>query len=251
MRKIWQPLAGILDSLRKRSVFFEPALLLAVLVVWICLSSFLEISEEVLEGDTHALDTAILMMLRDGGNPQNPLGPPWLEEMVRDISGLGGIAILTMVTLGAGLYLWMLKKPGQALYLLGTIFIGALITNVLKYGYSRPRPDLVPHGSYTFTGSFPSGHSMMAALVYLTVGMLLARAHKSVSLKIYFIATAVIITVAVGISRVYLGVHWPTDVVAGWMGGAVCALAFWIIEWAWQEKPFKTLPWFSKKTSRE
>ena len=214
----------------------ELRILGAFCLLIISIFSFLEIADDVGEGDTHGIDTKILMMMRDGNDPQNAWGPHWFEEMVRDISGLGGIAILTLVTFGAAFYLLMKKQGGQAIYLLATIGMGTLLTNLLKFNFARPRPDLVPHGSYVMTDSFPSGHSMMGALVFLTIGMLMARAHKTRSMKLYFITASVLVTVMVGISRVYLGVHWPSDVLAGWAGGGACALLFWLIDWAWQEK---------------
>ena len=220
----------------------EPVVLLSCAAIFSLIYAFLEIAEDVTEGDTHQIDTKILMLLRDGNDPQNALGPPWVEEMMRDISGLGGIIILTFVTLGAMLYLLMLGKKWRALYLVITVTIGTLLSNALKYGYARSRPDMVPHGSYVFTNSFPSGHSMMAAVVYLSVGALLAKSHKSLHMKFYFIATAIFLTVVIGISRVYLGVHWPTDVLAGWAAGALCALLFWFVEWYWQERVSTTPP---------
>ena len=228
-----------LRNIRARYPFFEPAILGGVMLLWLMVSAFWELADDVGEGDTHELDTRLLMMLRDGNHPQNALGPPWVEEIMRDISGLGGIAILTMVTLGAGLYLFMMKKTGQAAYLVVSVTIGTLLSNILKSGFGRPRPDLVPHGSYVFTNSFPSGHSMMSTLVYLSVGALLARAHSSYGMKIYFLGTSIILAIAIGISRVYLGVHWPSDVMAGWLIGGAGAVFFWLVEWAWTEKVWR------------
>ena len=221
---------------RERFRFLEPLVLIAIMILWGMISAFLEISDDVMEGDTHDLDRRLMLLLRDGTDPQNPLGPHWVQEMVRDISGLGGIVILAMVVVSAALYLLMMRKPFQALYLIAAASLSTALSNALKYGFGRPRPDLVPHGSFVFTNSFPSGHSMMAAMVYLSVGMLLARAHGSYRMKIYFLATSIFLTIAIGISRVYLGVHWPSDVLAGWLVGGACAVGFWLLEWAWQEK---------------
>lgn len=223
-------------KLRELFPILEPLVLLAFLTVGVCLSAFFEIADDVMEGDTHAMDTKILMLMRDGDNPQNPLGPTWVFETVRDISSLGGIAILTLVTVSAVIYLCMIKQWGQGVYLAVTVLIGTALSSLLKFGYARPRPDLVPHGSYTFTGSFPSGHSMMSAMVFLSVGMMLAKAQKSLPPKIFFLGLSVFLTILIGISRVYLGVHWPSDVLAGWMVGGACAITFWLVEWLWESR---------------
>jgi undecaprenyl-diphosphatase len=104
------------------------------------------------------------------------------------------------------------------LYLIAAVGIGTIFSNLLKYGFGRPRPDLFPHGSITDTASFPSGHSLAAAIVYLTIGVLLAEAQTRYRLKIYILSLAILIILLVGISRVYLQVHWPSDVLAGWLG---------------------------------
>lgn len=220
----------------------EPKIMIGLIGIIMLVHSFFEIAEEVDEGDTHKIDTSIIMLMRDGNDPANSWGPLWLQETMRDISGLGGIVILTLMTIGAVLYLFMKGKKGQALYLLLTVSIGTLFANLLKFSYARPRPDLVPHGSYVFTDSFPSGHSMMSAVVYLSIGMLLARAHETTAMKMYFIGTAVFLALIIGISRIYLGVHWPSDVLAGWVAGAICAMIFWLIEWFWQERRLKKQP---------
>ncbi len=206
----------------------EPLILAAVLLCAVALHFFQEIAEEVMEGDTHALDTALLLMLRAPGDPDNPLGPRWLEEMMRDVTGLGGIAVLTLITVSSAIYLLIVGKPARSCYLLLAVSTGILLSNLMKSGFDRPRPDLVPHGSIVYTASFPSGHALMSAIVYLTLGALLAEAQPKRRLKLFIMLLAIVLTFLIGISRVYLGVHWPSDVLAGWTGGAAWALLFWI-----------------------
>lgn len=220
----------------------EPKIMICLIGIIMLLFSFFEIADDVFEGDTHKIDTDILMLMRDGNDSTNPWGPYWVQEAMRDISGLGGITVLTLVTIAAALYLFMMKKQVEGIYLLLSVNVGMILSNALKFGYARPRPDLVPHGSYTFTNSFPSGHSMMSAVVFLSVGALLSRAHTSYRIKSYFMGIAIFLTILIGISRIYLGVHWPSDVLAGWTAGAICAMCFWLIEWFWQERRLKKQP---------
>ena len=169
-----------------QSAVYEQPLLFTV--IFLCAGSFLAFSKlasEVLEGEGRAIDTQIMLLMREPNDSTNPLGPGWFEEMMRDISGLGGVAILTFITLASALYLFLINKKGLALYLLAAVGSGAVFSSLLKAGFDRPRPDLVPHGSIVYTASFPSGHSLIAAIVYLTL--------------------AIVMTVLIGISRVYLG----------------------------------------------
>ena len=209
-------------------VRLEPMILGALVLCAMAVSAFIEIADDVMEGDTEQIDRRILLMMRQPGDLSDPIGPRWLEEMMRDFTGLGGIAILTLITLAAIFYLLMVRKGKSALYLLACAFFGTVMSNLLKMGFDRPRPDLVPHDTVVYTMSFPSGHSMMAAVIYLTIGAMLARVQPNHRLKIYIMALAVIITVLIGCSRVYLGVHWPSDVLAGWTAGGTCALVFWL-----------------------
>ena len=116
----------------------------------------------------------------------------------------------------------------MALFVCGSVLGGVAVSTVLKDVLQRPRPDLVPYSVYVSGASFPSGHSMMSAVTYLTLGALLARSHERKRLKVYFLLVAIFLTFAVGVTRVYLGVHWPTDVLAGWTAGAVWALLCWL-----------------------
>lgn len=205
----------------------EPLALVAVALFALAVSTFFDIADDVMEGDTAELDRRILLAMRNPADLSDPVGPAWLEEMMRDFTGLGGIAVLTLITIIATVYLAMIRKGKSALYLLACVAFGTMMSNLLKSGFDRPRPDLVPHDTVVYTMSFPSGHSMMAAVVYLTIGAMLARVQPGRRLKFYIMALAVFITLLVGCSRVYLGVHWPSDVLAGWIAGGSCALIFW------------------------
>lgn len=205
-------------------------IVLTVLVVsgiWL----FVGVAGEVMEGDTQAYDEAIVLALRNSADLADPIGPLWLEEIGRDLTALGGVALLTLLTVGVVIFLF-LQGTTRAAYFVSIAIIGGIVLGtLLKAFFDRPRPELVPHLSYVYTASFPSGHSLNAAVVYLTLGVLLARLQKRRILKIYIMLFAALLTVAVGISRVYLGVHWPTDVLAGWTAGAVWALFCWSIMW--------------------
>jgi undecaprenyl-diphosphatase len=199
------------------------ALALAAAALW----GFMELADEVLEGETHAFDERILLALRSAGDRSDPLGPGWLEELMRDVTGLGGTGVLTFITLAVAGFLALDRKSHAALFVVAAVAGGMLLSTLLKLGFDRPRPDLVPHGALVYTASFPSGHATVSAVVYLTLGALLARVQPRLVLKLYLLGLAILLTVAVGISRIYLGVHWPSDVLAGWAIGAAWALLCW------------------------
>lgn len=198
----------------------EAGPLLAFLVVALCGFVFLRLAGAVTEGDTLGLDRDILLLLRNPADLSDPIGPGWLEESARDLTGLGGHAILGLVTLATLAYLALTGRRGAALLVLVSINGAMVASALLKIGFERPRPDLVPHGVRVYTASFPSGHAMLSAATYLTLGALLARVHERRRVKVFFIGLAVTLAVLIGCSRVYLGVHWPSDVLAGWCGGA-------------------------------
>jgi undecaprenyl-diphosphatase len=172
-------------------------------------------------------DAWLLRALRSRTDPSDPLGPRWVEEVARDLTGLGGMAVLALITAASVCYLLMMRKRHAGMFVLAAVLGGLLLSTFLKEAFDRSRPDLVSHLSHVFTDSFPSGHSMMSALTYLTLGTLLARMHKDRHVQRFFLVTAILITLLVGISRVYLGVHWPSDVLAGWAFGAVWAALCW------------------------
>ncbi len=186
--------------------------------------TFVQLAVVVMEGESQALDESIIIALRSATDLSDPLGPRWFEELMRDVTGLGGTGILTFLTLCSASYLMLRNKPRMALYVLIAVVTGMLVSFGLKYGFTRPRPDLVPHGSYVYTSSFPSGHSMMAALVYFTLATIVIQVQSRIRVRALIVIAVSVIVVSVGVSRVYLGVHWPTDVLAGW-----CAGVFWAL----------------------
>lgn len=190
---------------------------------------FIEIAEEVFGGETRRLDEAILLSLRNPADLADPIGPFWFEEVMRDFTALGGTAILVALCLAVLGYLLLQKKRGMALFMAAAVIGGFILSSMLKRFFDRPRPDIVPHSTYVMTASFPSGHSMLSAVVFLTLGGLLARYIKNRRLKVYVLTLSVMATCIVGCSRVYLGVHWPTDVLAGWTAGASWALLCWTV----------------------
>ncbi len=207
-------------------------LLVGLAVVAGLLFAFAELAGEVLEGETLAFDKALLLALRDAADPDRPAGPWWLAQVARDITALGSTTVLVLTTAATLGFLLLLHKRGVALLVLVSVGGGLALSSGLKVLVGRARPDLVPHGDVVVTASFPSGHAMLSAVVYLTLGALLAQFVAGRRLKAYLLVCAMLLTLLVGISRVYLAVHWPTDVLAGWCVGAAWAALCWVVaEW--------------------
>ena len=188
---------------------------------------FFELAENVLQGETARLDRALMLALRQPDDASMPRGPAWLGQVARDITALGGAPVLCLIVAVVTVYLLLASKPHTALYVLLATVTGSLTSLVLKAFVARPRPDLFTHRDRVITMSFPSGHAMLSAVVYLTLGALLTRVVPTRRLKAYVMAVTLLLTGLVGLSRIYLGVHWPTDVLAGWAAGGAWALGCW------------------------
>lgn len=172
-------------------------------------------------------DARWLAALRSAEDPAEPLGPGWLQEAVRDFTALGSHGVLVTVGLAAVVFLLLCRRRPQAVVLAVALASGILVNHLLKLVFARPRPEVVDHLTTVYTPSFPSGHAMLSTLVYLALAMALARGHPNPAVPRLAYGFAALLAVLVGSSRVYLGVHWPTDVIAGWSFGLGWALLCW------------------------
>lgn len=214
-------------ALRQRLVragLLEAAVLTSLLLIVCSIWGFMELTTMVMEGGRPKFDETFLLALRQPGQPTVPLGPEWLPQVMKDLTALGGAAVLSLLSLSVVGFLILERKGRIALLVVASVVGGLLLAGVLKKGFQRPRPEIVPHLTHETTSSFPSGHSMLSAVTYLTLGTLLARHYRDHRLKIFFLTAAASISLMVGISRVYLGVHYPSDVLAGWCAGTAWAL---------------------------
>jgi undecaprenyl-diphosphatase len=207
-------------ALREQSSKFWFAVAAVVLV----LAGFGVLADEVVEGSTLAFDRAVLLALRVPGNPADPIGPSWLEEGARDITALGSVAVLTILVAVIAGHLMLAGRARTGWFLVGAAVGGTVISTALKNIFDRPRPDLTGIVRI-YTASFPSGHATASAVVYLTIGALLAATVERWGHKAFYLVVAIFLTLIVGLSRMYLGVHYPSDVLAGWLIGAGWAMA--------------------------
>lgn len=218
-----------IEALLARIGGHELRILLTVLAVAALLLGFVELAGEVLEGEVTAFDRSLLLLLRNPADLTDPIGPRWVENAARDLTALGSTINLSLLVLAVMGYLALTAKRAAAVMVLASVGGGMILSTLLKMGFDRPRPDLVPHGDIVYTASFPSGHAMLSAVAFLTLGALMARVQPRRRVKAYILLMAVLLTVLVGCSRVYLGVHWPTDVLAGWCVGAAWSASCWLM----------------------
>jgi undecaprenyl-diphosphatase len=207
----------------------EIVVVVPLLVAVFAVLCFIAIAGEVTERDTQKIDEWVLTSLRQAPDLARPIGPEWVTEVARGVSALGSTVVLLLVTLSVVGFLFLSNKR-HAMWL--TVFAtlgGALLTALLKAYFGRPRPAIVPHLEHVSSLSFPSGHSVLAATVYLTLGALLAREVSPLRMRLYVLSVAVVLTAIIGVSRIFLGVHYPTDVLAGWAAGLAWSLTCWIV----------------------
>lgn len=213
----------------------EIAAVSALFIVAGGVMTFVELADDMTEADGRAFDQAVLEAVRPEGG-RDPWGPPWLEEAALDLTALGGIAVLALFAVAVTGFLVMQRKRLSALMLVLGLAGGVALSEGLKALFGRERPPEALQAVETLNASFPSGHSLLSAVFYLSIGVMLSRAFPQRRFKIYVIAVAVLLTLIVGLTRVYLAAHWATDVLAGWSVGAAWAMALWLAAYALQRR---------------
>jgi undecaprenyl-diphosphatase len=192
-----------------------------IVMAMICIALFVPLGFIVSAGFTTAIDQSLLQMFRNAEG--DAIGPVWVREAVRDVTALGSGVVLSFAVLAATSLLWAAARHRLAWLLLGSAVLGTMVSTGLKMAIDRDRPHWDEPLVATFTASFPSGHALLTAAIVLTIGGLLAFAARSRGERMVIVTASAILTFSVGLSRIYLGVHWPSDVVGGWLIGMAWA----------------------------
>jgi len=227
------------DTAPRRPLGLNAAILLLAVAALALAGVFVKVAVEMREGETSGFDNAILNAFRNPAAPSTPIGPPWLYEATRDVTSLGSYAVLGILVVLVVVYLLLARKRFEAIYLSVAVVSGVLFSSALKVGFNRPRPT-IDNAPEVFSASFPSGHATMSAVVFLTLGAILAAHEPQRPLRSLFVGAAIVLTLIVGVSRVYLGVHYPTDVIAGWCLGTTWAI-LWSLATRWLAQRPKNL----------
>lgn len=215
---------AVLSFVRAEFVLVASLAVIAAAVLF-----FIEIADEMAEGEAHAFDMAVLQTLHpDEANPSDPIGPKWLDHAAADLTAIGSVSVLAALSLLVGVFLVIQRKRLEAA-IIAVAFGGALtISQLLKGFFNRERPPEIYRASEILNASFPSGHALLSTVVFLTLGAMLAQAAKGQGLRIFVMSAAIVLALIVGVTRIYLGVHWTTDVLAGWSVGAAWGTACWL-----------------------
>lgn len=199
-------------------------LLLSFLAILLLILLFRQIANWIDAGTTDRIDFELLRLCRDDTPELNPRGSTRFVGAVRDFTALGSGTVLTLLVIAVSMYYFLQGRWRTGLFLLVTSLLGWGLMEWIKDTYARPRPKVVPHLVVESSYSFPSGHAKMSAVIYLTLGAILAANSKRRLVKIFWISLAIGLTLLIGCSRVYLGVHHPSDVLAGWLAGTAWAM---------------------------
>ena len=210
----------------------ELAALAAMIVAAGGLLAFLEIADEMEDEEGRSVDWQVLDILRPSANPHDPWGPPWIEHAMLDLTSFGGVANLAVIAVAAVIFLLIQRRAASALLLMVSLGGGLALSETIKALFGRDRPPIAYRAMETLNASFPSGHALLSTVTYLTLGALLAQAMQRKRLRVFVFGVAVFLALIVGLSRIYLGVHWTTDVLAGWSLGAAWAMVCWLAAWA-------------------
>ena len=213
----------------------EITALAALFVVAVGIMTFVELADDMTEADGRAFDQAVLLALRPGGSADG-WGPSWLETAALDLTSLGGISVLGLFGLIVVLFLILQRKRLSALLLVLGLAGGVALSEGLKAVFERDRPPEAWQAVETINASFPSGHALLSAVFYLSIGVMLTRAFPRRRFKAYVLGVALLLTLIVGLTRVYLAAHWASDVLAGWSVGAAWAMALWLVAYAVQRR---------------
>jgi len=211
----------------------EITALAALLIAAIGVMTFVEVADDMTEADGQAFDRQVLAMLRPyADDPGRPWGPWWLEEAAADITSLGGISVLGLFALIVVVFLLSQRKWLSASLLALGLVGGVLLSEGLKAVFERERPPAAAQAVETINASFPSGHALMATVFYLSIAVMLTRAFPRRRFKAFVLGVGILLAVLVGLTRIYLGAHWASDVFAGWAVGAAWAMALWLASYA-------------------
>ncbi len=204
---------------------------LAVVLVMSLL--FVLLNLEVLD-TSDSLDRWLIRWTRAAGNPERLVGPPLLQESLRGFTALGGYAVLILVSVLFAGFAWVELSRGVCWFFSGTVWGGYFLAVAVKLLVQRERPDVVPYLSLARgSTSFPSAHAMMSVIVYGSIGLLLSARVRDRHLQRLFTVSPLLLSVLVGISRVFMGVHYPTDVLAGWALGLLWTWAAFRLRERW------------------
>lgn len=190
---------------------------------------FIALADEITEGETQRIDEQFLLWFRQVNDHALPIGPRWLADSMLDATALGSPLVLGIIVATASGFLFMEGQRRVAVLTVLATAGGGTASLILKWLFARPRPEIVPHLRQVTSSSFPSGHAMLSAVVYLTIGVMFMKAVRSRRAKAYCLTVAVLLTLLVGSTRVFLGVHYPSDVLGGWIAGVSWASLCWII----------------------
>jgi undecaprenyl-diphosphatase len=214
----------------------EIAVIAAIMVAAAGFLGFLGVTDEVTDGHTKMFDEGLMLLLRHPGDITRPIGPTWLRLAATDVTAFGSVTDLSIIVLViAGLFLAQ-KRWRESWLLIGASASGLLLVDIIKVAVGRERPPVAMHAVEVGNASFPSGHAMLSAIIYFSLATLVAHFADRRRVRAYALSAGLVVTLVVGCSRVYLGVHWPTDVIAGWVLGAAWAMLWWLIAWVLEHR---------------